>query len=191
MIFSLLNQEKETCGLFAEINDGENSERSEFKNGERSELKNSEQSELKNGERSELIPYINRIGEKGSCKHSRYEKYIWHTHPKVSKGYPSKEDIIKVLKNNKVEYSLIFTTWGIWVVNCKNKKDYTPQHIDYIGDIITKAINKLYYLSEKGRSFPGTLIVSNTIHNIRDKINEKYNAKLYITFYEKDSVLQF
>ena len=40
--------------------------------------------------------------------------YIWHTHPKKSTGFPSKEDIWKVLHNSDLSVSFLITFKGIW-----------------------------------------------------------------------------
>jgi hypothetical protein len=47
---------------------------------------------------SQFIPYISMIGkaDPGQCD-SEYETLMWHTHPNVSKSYPSVQDIIHVL----------------------------------------------------------------------------------------------
>lgn len=41
-------------------------------------------------------------------------QYIWHTHPKPSTGFPSKEDIWKVLHNSNIRVSFVITFKGIW-----------------------------------------------------------------------------
>lgn len=45
-----------------------------------------------------------------------YPPVIWHTHPLISKGYPSAEDLSKVRKHEKIKNSIIFTKWGIWQI---------------------------------------------------------------------------
>jgi len=40
--------------------------------------------------------------------------YIWHTHPSDMTGYPSKEDIWKVLNNSNIWVSFLITFKGIW-----------------------------------------------------------------------------
>ena len=38
--------------------------------------------------------------ERGSCTYKHgYRRCIWHTHPYISKSYPSPEDLLKVLKH--------------------------------------------------------------------------------------------
>ncbi len=41
-------------------------------------------------------------------------QYIWHTHPNKSTGFPSKEDIWKVLHNSNIRVSFVITFKGIW-----------------------------------------------------------------------------
>lgn len=47
---------------------------------------------------------------------------IWHTHPAISKAYPSREDLRKVLKHN-VLMSVIFTIHGYWMISCPTTYD--------------------------------------------------------------------
>ena len=61
-------------------------------------------------------------GTRAYC-HGRNSQKIWHTHPHVSKYYPSFEDINSVLKHEEIEDSYIYTKFGFW-------------HLHYIGEEI-------------------------------------------------------
>jgi hypothetical protein len=52
--------------------------------------------------------------ERLQCIHSMYSKIMFHTHPNVSKFYPSTEDIIKSIFFSQHMTSLIFSSIGIW-----------------------------------------------------------------------------
>ena len=59
---------------------------------------------------------------RGACDIGRSYPIIWHTHPNVSKYYPSLEDIFKVIKHSIID-SLIFSQYGYWYLNCNNKTE--------------------------------------------------------------------
>ena len=89
-----------------------------------------------------------------SCHLPRYRSIIWHTHPYISKGYPSAEDIVKVLKNANILTSIIFTIWGIWQLDfSKSYPELAEETIkkQWINYIDTKISPPLYFGTEKGR----------------------------------------
>jgi hypothetical protein len=44
---------------------------------------------------------------------------IWHTHPPISKYYPSTEDLVRIIKQKHLAHtSIIFTAYGVWVLKC-------------------------------------------------------------------------
>ena len=51
-----------------------------------------------------------------SCEYKKYSTYIWHTHPKIAKYYPSVEDILKIVKHEIILFSFIFTQFGYWIL---------------------------------------------------------------------------
>ena len=104
-------------------------------------------------ERFHLI--LDAIGESDKagrklCRFPRYSTYIWHTHPKFSKGYPSAEDIAKTLKPREradlIYDQLIFTDWGIWEMYAGNKKQLVPQTVA----AIAADANALWNVTEGG-----------------------------------------
>lgn len=76
---------------------------------------------------------------------------IWHTHPAGSKGYPSTEDITKILKlkHAKIKTSVIFTTWGRWTLSAENRYNIKPQQYTNI----QKIGHDLYYKTNNGRKY--------------------------------------
>jgi len=62
---------------------------------------------------------------------------IWHTHPSCSKYYPSTEDLFKIIKNKNITTkSIIFTTYGVWVLKCdtqhKIKYNTTDPRVSFL-----------------------------------------------------------
>jgi hypothetical protein len=115
---------------------------------------------------------INNIikGTSNSCKQDIYTKYIWHTHHNISKSYPSVQDIIKVMKHNNI-YSIIFTKWGIWVLNCDTF--YNINDIDI--KLIDTLLGHIYFNTEKGRT---NNIDFNIIDNFINNIQKYYNINI-------------
>lgn len=77
--------------------------------------------------------FINNIGIKletrGTCQHTKYTPYIFHTHNIGLLSYPSPEDIYTMMKfhSNNFEndfplISIVFTEWGIWEISFPHKK---------------------------------------------------------------------
>jgi hypothetical protein len=106
---------------------------------------------LENTSDDKLRIILDAMGEEENgrklCRFLRYSTYIWHTHPKSSKGYPSAEDIAKTLKHKQIYSQLIFTDWGIWEMYAGKKK--VPS-VNTVAAINNEA-NALYHLSEKGK----------------------------------------
>jgi hypothetical protein len=73
--------------------------------------------------------------QRNSCQNTHYNTFIWHTHPIRANYYPSAEDILKILKNREINYSIIFTDKGIWILNFNQ---YIPQLKQKIYDIKQK-----------------------------------------------------
>jgi hypothetical protein len=71
-------------------------------------------------ETNRLLLYIEVAGGPHSCQNKTYTEYQWHTHSNKSKGYPSAEDIFIPLRK-RPNTTFIFTTFGIWQINSKNK----------------------------------------------------------------------
>lgn len=94
--------------------------------------------------------FLDNVGKKTgrpSCVFKRYSKYIWHTHPRSSKGYPSAEDIAKTLKHSDIHTQFIFTDWGIWELY--SRKHSQPN--ERIIKAINAEANALYNVTNRGR----------------------------------------
>ena len=117
---------------------------------------------------------------RNSCKTKGNRKMIYHTHPFVSKSYPSIEDILKIikLKNKIIKVSIIFTRWGIWELHCSKKTDKIPKEI--INDV-DKQLTNIYHNQNNGkdelRSKP---LLQKSINNINDILSE-YDFKMYFS----------
>lgn len=55
---------------------------------------------------------------RGSCnwKENYQNVYLFHSHPVISRSYPSTEDIIKVIKHAKIMISIVATRWGLYII---------------------------------------------------------------------------
>lgn len=131
------------------------------------------------------------VGNANSCVLTRYYDTIWHTHPKSEKGYPSSQDILKVLKHEQIRKSLVFTTWGIWIISkAGNKYDTKDTALKdtavkdtalllYFQDLIQGNIDRLYKYNERGRKLVDINKTETVIKHIVEKIN-KYGFGLEI-----------
>ena len=133
-------------------------------------------------EKGGYLPYLNSVGEKDTCQHSSYSKYIWHTHPENSKGYPSVVDIVKVIKNRSIiSKSFIFTTWGIWCVSA-NPSHLNAKVLENIKKDLENYLADIYFATKKGKVLTNEHIVKKIINSISRKINSKYYIDLGINF---------
>uniref|UniRef100_A0A6C0CZR6 JAB domain-containing protein n=1 Tax=viral metagenome TaxID=1070528 RepID=A0A6C0CZR6_9ZZZZ len=91
--------------------------------------------------------------ERGSCTYKHgYRRCIWHTHPYISKSYPSPEDLLKVLKHpDNIKISILFTAWGIWEISLTDRENidsniitHLPYHIDKLQKICDVLYKKTY-----------------------------------------------
>lgn len=96
-----------------------------------------------------------RLVESSSCEHDHYSQFIFHTHPNTSKFYPSTADLQKILKHVSINYSIIFTKFGVWVLRLSAADTFEKEYIEsypvvdklqHIGDIF-------YRQTEHGRSY--------------------------------------
>lgn len=63
--------------------------------------------------------------ERASCifpKHDKREHpYLFHSHPRKRRSYPSLEDVVKLLRHPEVFLSVIATRWGIYVIKSNHE----------------------------------------------------------------------
>lgn len=84
---------------------------------------------------------------RGSCYHKRYSKWILHTHPFISKAYPSGEDIVKVIKHEIIKNSLIVTSWGIWHI--RKLRDRKNLDLEKLTQDTKKCVDSFYPIHKK------------------------------------------
>jgi len=131
----------------------------------------------------EFYPFVDAVGKtikgRNSCIHPRYGQYIWHTHSETMKGYPSGEDIIKIIKKRELYFqirsSIIFTSWGIWEIFSKNKVTINPNMQKYIIKMISPLWNGIYHITKRGRTYYPK--INNFLHSIIDEICRFINNK--------------
>ena len=85
------------------------------------------------------------------CQNKIFTKYIWHTHPNISKSYPSVQDLFFTLRKTP-NISIIFTKWGIWELYAGKKYNITKENIDYFRrKYIDDILAKIYFGTGKGK----------------------------------------
>jgi len=117
---------------------------------------------------------------KNSCRTKKYKKMIYHTHPFVSKSYPSIEDIFKIvkMKNKIIKLSIIFTRWGIWELHCNKKTDKITKKI--INDV-NEQLTNIYHNQNNGRGeLRNKSLLQKSINNINN-ILFIYDFKMYFS----------
>lgn len=109
-----------------------------------------------------------------NCQTKTYSSIIYHTHPKISKIYPSTEDIINVmLKNNSIiQHSIIITTAGIWNLSCSKKTLTKSKETEKIYEKVQKYLDSLYFQTNKGK------IYTPYVDTIRTKLENELSISL-------------
>ena len=126
-------------------------------------------------------------GKRGSCQYDSYGKYIWHSHPNISKGYPSMEDIQKSLKlrnTDVIQVQIILTSWGIWEIYTGNKKHITPEIQDRLKSFKLNINSWLYSKSLKGKQLPQDKILNKYIRILKHDFKD-FKLKVKFTSWEK------
>ena len=134
---------------------------------------------------------ISRDYTRNNCQTRKYKKMIYHTHPFVSKSYPSMEDILKIIKmkNKIIKVSIIFTRWGIWELNCNKKSDNIPKEIIIK---VNEQLTNIYQSQNNGKcELRSKSLLQKSINNI-NKILFIYDFKLYFSEwdFQNDYVLR-
>jgi hypothetical protein len=106
---------------------------------------------------------IQRMGEniegRNLCTNTKYDKIIFHTHHYGAKPYPSAEDIVKVIKNEVIELSLIFTEWGVWQI--RSMKKISRDNTEKVNELLKLSkffMDKIYSETERGRVYKRDVI---------------------------------
>jgi len=140
------------------------------------------------------VDYEAKMEEK-SCQTKKYYRYLWHTHSKISKGYPSFKDILIPLRK-KPERAFVFTTFGIWEIirrfNLKTKKqlekNFKQKEIQYF-------LKQIHLRTENGKKLgenleqreKNTLYINHVLKNIQSMF-EHYNVQMEIYFTSWDQI---
>lgn len=121
---------------------------------------------------------ISKDYTRNSCQTRKYKRMIYHTHPFVSKSYPSIEDIFKIMKNKIIKVSIIFTRWGIWELHCNKKTDKISKEII---NAVNEQLTNIYYNQNNGRGeLRNKSLLQKSINNI-NKILFIYDFKIYFS----------
>ena len=99
----------------------------------------------------ELTPPLNN-DERPHCIYERTKDYvIWHNHPRTSKFYPSREDIVKGLKphSRHISESYIFCEFGIWKIQYWDHTEVTEEEMKQV----KRSLDTLYHQSGRGRVY--------------------------------------
>lgn len=97
-------------------------------------------------------------GERAYCSYMKNVRgnYLYHSHPKESRSYPSSEDILKVLKSDKLMFSIIATRWGVYVIKPTDKSQFIAQSWNenknkYYKEKIDRYLSKIGFMeNDKG-----------------------------------------
>ena len=122
----------------------------------------------------------NRISP-GSCQLKQNYPVIWHTHPAISKYYPSFEDIIKVLKHSTI-ISYIYTKYGYWILKCPTKYEYFEDVPYAFVPLVNNLLKNFYEQTNAGNDYNGFAIQFLTT-NINSIIQQSFAKDFIIEWY--------
>ena len=106
-------------------------------------------------------------GQPASCSTGVNYPVVWHTHPIVTKIYPSLVDIFKVIKYPSIT-SLIFTQYGFWQLTCPTiYKNPSNEFKSYINTFL----DKFYFNSGKGRQY-NLNSINKLVYNINNAMKK-------------------
>jgi hypothetical protein len=88
--------------------------------------------------------------DRGMCKILRNTPFIYHTHHKDVKAYPSVEDVLTVLKqkNKIINKSIVFTSWGIWELSCGEHIEESKY--EKVEKVLRFYLDQIYFETNKG-----------------------------------------
>lgn len=85
--------------------------------------------------------------QRASCNYKMYSQVIFHSHPMLSRNYPSFEDIRK-LRHDIIELSIIASRWGIYAIKKKDRHESRVLSQPKIDSVKDKINGYLYRLQE-------------------------------------------
>lgn len=119
-------------------------------------------------------------GQPASCSTGVNYPVVWHTHPIVTKIYPSLVDIFKVIKYPSIT-SLIFTQYGFWQLTCPTT--YTAPS-DEFKDYINTFLDKFYFDGDgKGRQY-NLNSINKLVYNINNAMKKGGITNYTISWYD-------
>ena len=100
-----------------------------------------------------------------SCNTRVNYPIVWHTHPTVSKMYPSLIDLFKIIKYSS-HTSIIFTIHGYWVMRLDGSiADFDDSDSSFFVKLINTHLTTFYESTGGGRVYNKTAI-NTFVHNI-------------------------
>lgn len=121
----------------------------------------------------------------GTCKPADTE-LEWHTHPAFTYGFPSFQDIFRVIgTETPTHLSIIFSTWGIWEVFTQHKIDWKilkDHEADYFGRLqqdFIKSKDQLQFINIFINAYMEKFHAMgfNMTFTPWNKVNDKYKLK--------------
>lgn len=133
--------------------------------------------------------YDKKDYSRGTCSHNKFDladwRFIYHTHPVASLPYPSGEDYVKVMPPSAIEYSLVFTIWGIWQIFIPIKVGFSENEAKLRHDDLNKSGHTHFFHPDSGI---GYIFVKQDIENYLIEINSKLsglNARIRFTSWKE------
>lgn len=140
--------------------------------------------QIETDEKNQAKPKVQAKGGKDSCQNPDFSGIIWHTHPKHSKGYPSRSDILKVIKHPRLRASILFSPWGIWKMVSDRKvrlqdKYENEEFNQHFQKVLGPLEEQLYYSTSRGRQVDEDAV--NTFISSISQVLGKYEYTLKFT----------
>ncbi len=92
--------------------------------------------------------------ERAMCNYKEgfHHDYLFHSHPILSRSYPSMEDIKKVLKSKSIMVSAVATRWGLYTIKPTSQSRRIANKWDeneYFSKEIRKLVDKIGIMENK------------------------------------------
>lgn len=143
-------------------------------------------------DRNTIVKGEQREGRQYCTYRGPYAECIFHSHPEASRSYPSREDILKVMKRDAIKCSIIATRWGIYTIKLTDYSLY--EYKTYINIGIQILEHKLKEIVDK----IGKLVEDATGYSKVKKVypkdlndNDIYKINKYLMDLEDLTRLQF
>ena len=118
-----------------------------------------------------------------SCNTGQNYPVVWHTHPNVSKMYPSLVDIFKIVKHSS-HTSYIFTRYGYWLLTYEDKdENFDSRLANPLVATIKADLDNFYHETGKGMQYNADAITY-LVNNINAAMEEHGMAGYRIQWYD-------